>query len=407
MCAGGTSERMSGEKGLLNKGLRQPTESEKNTELESLKNAGSVGRHSRRRFGFHGRNPGTTPADVLRPFTGAYSREVRRFSPLVPVGLPSSVSRPGNSGNSPELPELHEWSLRRRRLLMSEIKFQTTNQTNILSENEKRHKILEWFDAPKPNKLFYIVVLLAFFVQLEFAYCLLYDSIIDIFIFKRLMPFLLIFGGLDFAIWRKIREKVRSERSRYLARPTDKQMDEWLAEDINKLLIVARERCGIPKSDFEAIEPVKLMSRVHGMPPIAATASSGCTMRIKMGEDHIIRFMPIQVSFIIFAKRQLVAYRCTFDWYRNIPVNENVDEFFYEDIVSVSTQSKRMKFGRVQKDIEVFALTTSGGTGFEITLGDSANTDDFKIASFLQEPKDVVQAIRVILRQKRTGETSI
>ena len=107
------------------------------------------------------------------------------------------------------------------------------------------------------------------------------------------------------------------------------------------------------------------------------------------------------------------------------PLSESTDEYFYRDVVSVSTQSKTQTWDKAEiganalsvrqllplmrgdklqfNAAEMFILTTSGGTSIEVVLRDPKLIESAGGGTI---PTDVaekaVQTVRKMLREKKT-----
>src|SRR6266568_7039694 len=165
-------------------------------------------------------------------------------------------------------------------------------------------------------------------------------------------------------------------------KPSDAQMDAWIQEDMQNLRARALAKTGLDPSELVAESVI-----VHGP---RFWNIGGAEVGIKKGKDGIVRFMPIGVTVINFTAHQLTAYQFALDLTTGNPLSERTDEYFYRDVVSVSTQSKSMTWDATALDekvrskgplarlvtagkvlfnsVETVLLTTSGGTSIEVVL---------------------------------------
>jgi hypothetical protein len=204
-------------------------------------------------------------------------------------------------------------------------------------------------------------------------------------------------------------------------KPTDEQMDAWIQEDLKSLQARALEKTGLDQSELIG-EPVMVYGpRFWNI--------GGAEAGIKKGKDGVVRFMPLGVTLINFTPHQLVAYQCALDLTTGKTLSESTDEYFYRDVVSVSTQSKTMTWdqaalgesalsggplaalvtaGKLQfNDAQTFTLTTSGGTSIEVVLRDPKLIESVGGGRI---PTDVAekaaQTIRKMLREKKAAAAS-
>ena len=98
-----------------------------------------------------------------------------------------------------------------------------------------------------------------------------------------------------------------------------------------------------------------------------------------------------------------VCYSAALDLLTGNYLNETIDEFFYEDIVSVQTLSESEKIGKQKTTAEYFVLTTRGGTNFRMAierdewLKSKGSKKDRSHASY-----KIINAVRKMIREKKT-----
>lgn len=113
-------------------------------------------------------------------------------------------------------------------------------------------------------------------------------------------------------------------------------------------------------------------------------------------EDGVFRSSNYNAVQFFFSADQVYCYQLRFSFVRD-KLQETTDEYFYRDIVSVSTQSDSTnwvrddKSGNVQVSFEKFKLTTSGGTSIEATVFN------------LGEKERAIQGMKNLLRSKKQG----
>jgi len=200
-------------------------------------------------------------------------------------------------------------------------------------------------------------------------------------------------------------------------KPTDAEMDAWIQEDLKDLQARALSKTGLDRSELIG-EPVM----VYGP---RFWKIGGAEVGIKKGKDGVVRFIPLGVTVINFTPIQLVAYQCALDLTTSNPLSESTDEYFYRDVVSVSTQSKTMTWdkgvlgaklaegplaplmtaGKLQFNAaETFSLTTSGGTSIEVVLSDPTLIEKAGGGSIPTDMAEkAVQTVRKMLREKKAA----
>lgn len=192
-------------------------------------------------------------------------------------------------------------------------------------------------------------------------------------------------------------------KKRFLARPTDAQMDQWLEENLKEL-----SKASLIKMDIDSSSCIDIPVTVTG-PRLWDKADAKLLYR--KGNDNQIRFTPINATIITFTEKQLLAYNCVLDFTTGRALNESTDEYFYKDVVSVSTktESKTIKLDDCEQTLqlnaaETFTLTTSGGTSISVLLRDP------ELAKFMgggeikiSNAEKTIQVIRKILREKKSA----
>jgi hypothetical protein len=183
---------------------------------------------------------------------------------------------------------------------------------------------------------------------------------------------------------------------------TDQEMDQFLNEDL-----IALGKHGLNKVGVDATELVGEPVQVTGFP----RSLSGAEFHYKKGKDNIIRFTPTQATLIFFTQNQLVAYSCAYDSTTGKPLNESTEEYFYRDVVAVSTKTTSVnlnlgkELGSVQATAaEEFTLTTSGGTSISVVLKDASLVQKMGGGDLpTTRAENAVQNVRRMLRDKKAA----
>ena len=186
-------------------------------------------------------------------------------------------------------------------------------------------------------------------------------------------------------------------------RPTDAEMDAYIAEDIATAGKRALVKAGVEESDLVAESVAVTGPRIWD--------TGGASVKWAVGKDKMARFTPINVTVLSFSPNQLISYQCAMDLFTGNSLNESTDEYFYKDVVSVSTKtvsvtknSADKKVGQLQLNAaETFTLTTSGGTSIEVILKDPKIVDMMggDIPTTLAEK--AIQSVRKMLREKKAA----
>lgn len=201
---------------------------------------------------------------------------------------------------------------------------------------------------------------------------------------------LLVAAGAGYFAFKSIQDK-----------PSDQQMDAWLKEDLAALDTVSLNKGGLDESQTVG-ESVKLYGPCLNV--------SAATARYKVGKDKIVRYTPVHVGVMHFVKDQLFWYGTDFDRTTGKALNESTDEYFYKDVVSVSTKAQSGTVQLTKKrslqytGAESFTLTTSGGTSISLTLNEPSVAQALKGDRMQASEADKsVQKVRSMLREKKAA----
>ena len=182
-------------------------------------------------------------------------------------------------------------------------------------------------------------------------------------------------------------------------RPSDQEIDSVIDKLLKKVRSEALKKSGMDESEIVG-EPVLITG-----PQFWDIA--GAEVHWKKGNDGILRFTPMNSTVINFTPNQLLSFQCVLDLITGNTLNQSTDEFFYKDVVSVSTKtiSKtiQLKDGPVQmNDAETFSLTTSGGTDIKVILRDRQLIEKMGGGDIpITNAEKAIQTVRKMLREKK------
>lgn len=203
-------------------------------------------------------------------------------------------------------------------------------------------------------------------------------------------------------------------------RTSDEQFDSRLAQDLDDLKPRALSRSGLDESETVRSPVLVVGPRFSDM--------GGAIFGYRKGKDGSARFTPLNITIINFTEHQLVAYQCAFDCMTGKPLNETVNEFFYNHIVAVATRADAVTYslddldqhllsrlprqvkksavdGKIQiNSAETFVLSTSGEASIRVVLNapvliQGLGGGDLPVAW----AEEAVQAVRKMLRERNAG----
>ncbi|MFX0137564.1 MAG: hypothetical protein ACFFDN_28255 [Candidatus Hodarchaeota archaeon] len=197
-------------------------------------------------------------------------------------------------------------------------------------------------------------------------------------------------------------------------KPTDSQMEEFLEEDKKKLAEKAIKKLGIDESElvgdviylppgliFQGWDEARAIRDNTHLPPHA----------LKVGKDKILRFGAFQYQAFFPTDKFLGSFGCVWDFCSGESANEQTEEFFYKDVVSVTTKTEDRIISNPKtrspikiSDWETFRLSVSRGESISVIL----RSEQF-LKKFIKEAADIptttaekaIQTVRTILREKK------
>jgi hypothetical protein len=210
-------------------------------------------------------------------------------------------------------------------------------------------------------------------------------------------------------------------------KPTDQEMDAYLASDLRTIEGKAMADLGLTAEDLETgddlWDPVKALShgRVTDRPrkrPIVVCGPAP-TSGFAVGKDLIWRFRRYEVMVICPTNHQLAIYRSELSLLTGGLLQEETQEYQYAHVVSVSTVTTpvpELRLIQAYSDdgddqvrfattlLRRFEVGVSSGrsTGITVGISDKDNPDDQALLppSGIQE---IISSIRRVLRDKNGG----
>lgn len=209
-------------------------------------------------------------------------------------------------------------------------------------------------------------------------------------------------------------------------RPTEVELDGWLAEDTEGLLKRARQKLGLREEETIAdpivVGPGFLFAGWEEAKKIEPEHLAPNAWRI--GHDGALRLGAFRYQAFFPTAKFLGSYTCSYDFCEGKSCGERTEEFFYRDIVSVTTRQESRKvawlapkgaagkalgIGREEReeefgDFETFRLTVSSGDFVEVAVSCEEPQKKLlgrKAALKGRSCEQAVAAIRRFLREKK------
>jgi len=150
-----------------------------------------------------------------------------------------------------------------------------------------------------------------------------------------------ILGGFTYYAYTKA-------KARYDARPSTEQMTQWLQEDLEKLKDMSLDKMTLDESETIA-ESVILKGPIWWA---ESRLDEEEILRGKTeGQEYLYSIWDLMILHI--AENSLAVYSCKYNWPSDQPNKESTSEYFYEDIVRVSTSSEEFEVTVLEKEMNI------------------------------------------------------
>jgi hypothetical protein len=183
--------------------------------------------------------------------------------------------------------------------------------------------------------------------------------------------------------------------------PSDETIDTWLRQDMEHIKKRSLERLNLDESqlirDSLTITGPILWKTTSGVPANEIT--------FKKGKDGRVRFSVNAVTIIHLTENKLSSYQCDYNFIRGASLNERDDEYYYKDVVAVSTREASTNYtlpnNQVMKQAQSFTLSVSSGEqiGVIITSADIVKLTGGEVVDTGVDSS--IRAIRKVLGEKK------
>jgi hypothetical protein len=217
-----------------------------------------------------------------------------------------------------------------------------------------------------------------------------------------------IFATLSFALPSAIsytRTKQTYARDYHLAepKPSDAQIDAWHAEDLERLKPHALSKLDLIEEQVHADNPKGPL----------VVVGSGPSPQVRIGRDGKVRFSSHEILIMYLTPYHLAAFKCVIDLHDGAIRTETTQEYHYDDVVSVSTQTDNSALtwyseGQLRQSAthERFAVSVASGEQISVAVGFTASMDVDRNSKFdFSGAADAIRVIRARLREKKGGST--
>lgn len=169
---------------------------------------------------------------------------------------------------------------------------------------------------------------------------------------------------------------------------TDEEIDRVYREEVSNAIKKGLEKLGLDEDEAKTINPIVISGTYN--------KKIAKEVMFKKGKDERVRSSNYEVAVLFFSDSQVYSYTYRFSITEN-EKNEETDEYFYKDIVSISTSSTTetvrdsVTGNEDTFNLEYFRLTTSGGTSIQCAIWD------------LGAVERSIQGMKQLLREKKSA----
>lgn len=260
-----------------------------------------------------------------------------------------------------------------------------TTVSMITSDSAKRYALRKYF-APPPRSL---DAMLLFAFGAVFSLLIFVDWEWSI-VCGGIGLLMMVTGG----IW------LRSIRQAKQGIPSDSDVDRWFQEDIAQIVEKSLTKTGLNKSELVK-EPLPITGPILWM----TNGIPKTDLCWKKGKDGLVRFAVNRFTVILLSDQLLAVYTCDFNFLKNVALNESTQEYYYKDVVSVSTQEDSTAYtlpnGVSFVNTQAFKISVANGESFKIAISAGKLSEITSGTISTTSAEKAVQVIRAMLREKK------
>jgi hypothetical protein len=176
--------------------------------------------------------------------------------------------------------------------------------------------------------------------------------------------------------------------------PSDNDIDGYFDMDLKNIVKKSYSELNIMKEE-QVRKPIRLMSPILWEEVFGIDSKD---LKWRIGKDGIVRFAINRITVIHLTKTGIMSFGCDFNFLKNVALNECCEEFFYQDITSISCKETASSYTLPDKtklvSAQAFRITVPGDAiEFVITAS--------KLKEFTggEIPTGVFEKARSVLRE--------
>ena len=225
---------------------------------------------------------------------------------------------------------------------------------------DKRKKVQEWFDIPKPK--FPVAALLIGVVLVVIGVGAAGNDQVGAGLA------VLAVGALVIAL---PMVSYSGAKKKYEGRASVDQMLQWLKADFEGLKTASLNKLGLDPSELKG-ESIIVRGPLYWLQS-GLNAEEIKKRRLVREDDTNSPYLYACWTYMVihFAGQVMGTYRCAYNWYRNAAVAEQTEEFGYESVVSVKTETESSAYTLIDGVMEhslKFILSLTSGEKIEVRL---------------------------------------
>ena len=206
-----------------------------------------------------------------------------------------------------------------------------------------------------------------------------------------------------FSFWLWVRPYFFLKKMFY-TRPADGDMDVWFLEDMHDVVKPkALEHLRINPSSLKEENIIIIPYPVYWAYPGVDPA----TIIRRPGDDGQFTYSTWCVQILIVTENFISYYSCIYDWINDSVFDERTNEYFFDDISSVRNDIEFLDYKLIDDEeqkvgnAKVFKITNMSSDSLTLIT----DIPSLKVpASYTNNLERLVQAIRIMLRNRRYGE---
>jgi len=258
---------------------------------------------------------------------------------------------------------------------------------NPRRDPSRSRRIQEWFDVPKP--VFPWLVAGAATVIALMAVATWIRERPTATAWLRNMAIVLGGGGLAGYVW---------QRRRYRRRPDAEEMMQWFREDFDAVQARAAAAVGLDPRAMRG-EPAGLLGLVRANQALAAGLDETTHRSVADNGNPPFLHPYWDCLVLVFGPDRLILHRALYNWHRHVVLNDRIDEYFYQHVVSVKTvtESSLAEDGKAEERARYFVLSFASGERTRLQVMDRG-VRPFNEAEMIALADQAVERIRAVIQ---------